>query len=102
MKCYWSDSSFSYNDQYKNGKPFRENADLLLKDAISKMQPVEGLKVITSLVVPFAHLFLAQMETVLNFLSTVRDPIGEPAMQFVFSSWLSKQIPFFGAYERKL
>lgn len=86
----------------KMGNMLGENVDLLLKAVISKMQLVECLKVIMSLVVIFAHLFLTQMEAVLNFLSTVPGPTGEPAMQFVFSNWLTKQTSFFGAYERKV
>uniref|UniRef100_A0A1A9UF49 Importin N-terminal domain-containing protein n=1 Tax=Glossina austeni TaxID=7395 RepID=A0A1A9UF49_GLOAU len=86
----------------KMGNMLGENVDLLLKAVISKMQLVECLKVIMSLVVVFAHLFLTQTEAVLNFLSTVPGPTGEPAMQFVFNNWLSKQTSFFGAYERKV
>ncbi|XP_055903747.1 importin-9 [Eupeodes corollae] len=86
----------------KVGNLLGENIDLLLKAVISKMQLVECLKVIMSLVVIFAHLFLTQMDAVLNFLSTVPGPTGEPALQFVFTNWLSKQTMFFGSYERKV
>ncbi|XP_067615807.1 importin-9 [Eurosta solidaginis] len=86
----------------KMGNMLGENVDLLLKAVISKMQLAECLKVIMSLVVIFAHLFLTQMEAVLNFLSTVPGPTGEPAMQFVFSNWLAKQTSFFGTFERKV
>ncbi|XP_037952610.1 importin-9 [Teleopsis dalmanni] len=86
----------------KMGNMLGENVDLLLKAVISKMQLVECLKVVMSLVVIFAHLFLTQMDAVLNFLSTVPGPTGEPAMQFVFNNWLSRQASFFGAYERKV
>uniref|UniRef100_A0A034VML9 Importin-9 n=1 Tax=Bactrocera dorsalis TaxID=27457 RepID=A0A034VML9_BACDO len=86
----------------KMGNMLGENVDLLLKAVISKMQLAECLKVIMSLVVIFAHLFLTQMDAVLNFLSTVPGPTGEPAMQFVFSNWLSKQTSFFGNFERKV
>lgn len=86
----------------KMGNLLGENVDLLLKAVISKMQLVECLKVVMSLVVIFAHLFLTQMDAVLHFLSTVPGPTGEPAMQFVISNWLSKQNMFFGNYERKV
>lgn len=86
----------------KMGNLLGDNIDLLLKAVISKMQLVECLKVVMSLVVIFAHLFLTQMDAVLHFLSTVPGPTGEPAMQFVISNWLSKQSMFFGAYERKV
>lgn len=86
----------------KMGNMLGENVDLLLKAVISKMQLVECLKVIMSLVVVFAHLVLTQMDAVLNFLSTVPGPTGEPAMQFVFNNWLAKQTNFFGTYERKV
>lgn len=86
----------------KMGNLLGERIDLLLKAVISKMQLVESLKVLMSLVVIFAYLFLTQMDAVMHFLSTVPGPTGEPAMQFVISNWLSKQNMFFGAYERKV
>lgn len=86
----------------KAGNLLGENIDLLLKAVISKMQLVESLSVCMSLVITFAHLILIQMDAVLNFLSTVPGPTGEPAMQFVFSNWLSRQHLFYGTYERKV
>ncbi|XP_058460644.1 importin-9 isoform X2 [Malaya genurostris] len=86
----------------KVGNLLGENVDLLLKAVISKMQLVESLNVIMSLVMIFAHLILVQMDAVLNFLSTVPGPTGEPAMTFVFVNWLSRQHMFYGSYERKV
>ncbi|XP_017119100.1 importin-9 [Drosophila elegans] len=86
----------------KMGSMLGQNVDMLLKAVISKMQNLECLKVIMNLVLIFAHLFLTQMDAVLNFLSTVPGPNGEPAMQFVLSNWLSRQNSFFGTYERKV
>lgn len=86
----------------KAGSYLGENIDLLLKAVISKMQLVESLNVIMSLVMTFAHLILIQMDAVLNFLSTVPGPTGEPAMNFVFAHWLSRQHLFYGSYERKV
>ncbi|EDW38461.1 GL12000 [Drosophila persimilis] len=86
----------------KMGTMLGPNVDMLLKAVISKMQNLECLKVIMNLVLIFAHLFLTQMDAVLNFLSTVPGPNGEPAMQFVLSNWLSRQNSFFGMYERKV
>lgn len=86
----------------KVGNLLGENVDLLLKAVISKMQLVESLNVIMSLVMIFAHLILVQMDAVLNFLSTVPGPTGEPAMTFVFANWLSRQHLFYGSYERKV
>lgn len=86
----------------KVGNLLGENVDLLLKAVISKMQLVEALNVIMSLVMIFAHLILVQMDAVLNFLSTVPGPTGEPAMTFVFANWLSRQHMFYGSYERKV
>lgn len=86
----------------KVGNMLGENVDLLLKAVISKMQLVESLNVIMSLVMIFAHLILVQMDAVLNFLSTVPGPTGEPAMTFVFANWLSRQHLFYGSYERKV
>ncbi|XP_060645422.1 importin-9-like [Drosophila nasuta] len=86
----------------KMGNMLGQTVDMLLKAVISKMQNLECLKVIMNLVLIFAHLFLTQMDAVLNFLSTVPGPNGEPALQFVLTNWLSRQNSFFGAYERKL
>lgn len=86
----------------KAGNLLGDNIDLLLKAVISKMQLVEALNVIMSLVTTFAHLILTQMDAVLNFLSTVPGPTGEPAMTFIFMNWLTRQHMFYGAYERKV
>lgn len=86
----------------KVGHLLGENVHLLLKAVISKMQLVETLSVAMSLVMTFAHLVVTQMEAVLNFLSTVPGPTGDPAIQFVLSHWLSRQHLFYGAYERKV
>lgn len=86
----------------KVGNLLGDNVDLLLKAVISKMQLVESLNVIMSLVMIFAHLILVQMDAVLNFLSTVPGPTGEPAMTFVFANWLSRQHMFYGSYERRV
>lgn len=66
------------------------------------MQLVEALGVMMSLVVTFAHLIITQMDAVLNFLTTVPGPSGEPAIKFVLSTWLSRQHMFYGTYERKI
>lgn len=86
----------------KAGNYLGDNIHLLLKAVISKMQLVDALSVVMSLVVTFAHLVVTQMEAVLNFLSTVPGPTGEPAIQFVLSQWLTRQQMFYGTYERKI
>lgn len=86
----------------KAGAFLGEHIDLLLKAVISKMQLVQALSVMMSLVMTFAHLILIQMDAVLNFLSTVPGPTGEPAMNFVLTNWLSRQHLFYGQYERKV
>ena len=86
----------------KAGNFLGDHIDLLLKAVISKMQLVESLNVNMSLAMIFAHLFLIQMDAVMNFLSTVPGPTGEPAMNFVFHNWLSRQHLFYGTYERKV
>uniref|UniRef100_A0A336MGN8 CSON015154 protein n=1 Tax=Culicoides sonorensis TaxID=179676 RepID=A0A336MGN8_CULSO len=86
----------------KAGSFLGEHIDLLLKAVISKMQLVQALSVMMSLVMTFAHLILIQMDAVLNFLSTVPGPTGEPAMNFVLTNWLNRQHLFYGQYERKV
>ncbi|XP_052872556.1 importin-9 [Anopheles cruzii] len=86
----------------KVGSLLGDSVDLLLKAVISKMQLVQSLNVIMSLVTIFAHLILLQRDAVLNFLSTVPGPTGETAMSFVLANWLSRQHLFYGQYERKV
>ena len=43
-----------------------------------------------------------QMEAVLEFLSSVPDPTGKPALQFVVSEWCSKHYLFYGSYDQKI
>lgn len=59
-----------------------ENVYLILKAVISKMQLVESLSVAMSLILTFAHLFISQMDALLNFLSTVPGPTGEKCDRF--------------------
>lgn len=86
----------------KAGNFLGDKIDLLLKAALSKMQLVESLHVIMSLIMIFAHLFLIQIDAVMNFLSSIPGPSGESAMNFVFSNWLTRQHLFYGTYERKV
>uniref|UniRef100_A0A6B2EI92 Putative importin 9 n=1 Tax=Phlebotomus kandelakii TaxID=1109342 RepID=A0A6B2EI92_9DIPT len=86
----------------KAGNLLGENIDLLLKGVISKLQLVTALNIAMSLLLTFAHLFLTQMEAVLNFLSTVPGPTGDSAMAFVFGNWLNRHADFYGTYERKV
>ncbi|XP_053669805.1 importin-9 [Anopheles nili] len=86
----------------KVGNLLGDSVDLLLKAVLSKMQLVESLNVIMSLVTIFAHLILLQLDAVMNFLSTVPGPTGETAMSFVLANWLSRQHLFYGQYERKV
>lgn len=60
----------------KAGNFLGDNIQLLLKAVISKLQLVEALNVVMSLVMTFAHLIITQMDAVLNFLSTVPGPTG--------------------------
>lgn len=60
----------------KAGNLLGDNIQLLLKAVISKLQLVEALNVVMSLVMTFAHLIITQMDAVLNFLSTVPGPTG--------------------------
>lgn len=60
----------------KAGNMLGDNIQLLLKAVISKLQLVESLNVVMSLVMTFAHLIITQMDAVLNFLSTVPGPTG--------------------------
>ena len=55
-----------------------------------------------SLVLVFAHLMHSQMEAVLEFLCSVPDPMGKPALEFVLTEWCSKQHLFYGSYEGKV
>ena len=50
----------------------------------------------------YAQLVHSQMEAVLMFLSNVPGPIGNSALHFVMSEWVSKQPNFYGSYESKV
>eukprot|EP00094_Tigriopus_californicus_P002531 TCALIF_02446-PA protein Name:"Similar to Ipo9 Importin-9 (Mus musculus)" AED:0.08 eAED:0.08 QI:0/0.33/0.2/0.9/1/1/10/0/889 len=67
----------------KTGDQLGEHLDLLLKAVLSKLQGSETL-------------------TVLNFLSSVPGPTGEPALNFVLAEWVSRQHIFYGDYENKV
>lgn len=86
----------------KAGNQLGENIYMLLKAVISKMQMVHDWDVVTNLILIFAHLFLTQMEALLNFLTTVPGPTGEPAITYIFSNWLSRHQSFYGFYVRKV
>ncbi|XP_071133365.1 importin-9-like [Mytilus edulis] len=86
----------------KVGSQLGENLDLMLRAVLSKMQQAETLTVIQSLVIVFAQLINTQIEAVLEFLTSVPDPMGKPALQFVLREWCSRQHLFFGSYEKKV
>ncbi|KZC12620.1 Importin-9 [Dufourea novaeangliae] len=86
----------------KAGDTLGENLDLLLKAVLSKMQRVETLVVVQSLLMIYAHLINTEFDAVLNFLSTVPGPTGQSALAFVLTEWVSRQHLFFGRYDRKV
>jgi len=55
-----------------------------------------------SLLMIFARLMHDQIEAVLEFLTSVPDPMGKPALEFVLKEWCARQHSFYGAYERKV
>lgn len=80
-----------------------DNVHLLLRSVLSKMQTAETLSVIQSLVMVFAHLIHYEMQTVLDFLSSIPGPSGsQSALHFLLNLWLSRQHLFFGSYEKKV
>jgi len=83
------------------GDSLGENLDLLLKAVLSKMQSVETLTVMQSLLMIYAHLINTQFDAVLNFLSTIPGPTGQSALVFVLTEWVNKQYLFLGKYDRK-
>ncbi|XP_043281951.1 importin-9 isoform X2 [Venturia canescens] len=86
----------------KVGSTLGGDLDLLLKAVLSKMQQVETLTVMQSLLMIYAHLINTEFDAVLNFLSTVPGPTGESALAFVLTEWVSRQHLFFGGYDRKV
>ena len=81
-----------------------DSLDLMLRAVLSKLQQAETLSVVQSLLLVFAHLLNAPplLPSVLDFLSSVPDPAGRPALQFVLQEWCAKQYLFYGAYEQKV
>lgn len=87
----------------KAGNYLGENIYLLLKAVISKLQTVNNnWDYNMNLIMIFAHLFLTQIDALLNFLGTVPGPTGEPAITFIFTNWLSHHGSFYGFYCRKV
>lgn len=86
----------------KAGNYLGENIYLLLKAVISKLQSVNNWDFKMNLIMIFAHLFLTQMDALLNFLGTVPGPTGQPAITFIFSNWLGRHACFYGYYSRKV
>ncbi|XP_052781923.1 importin-9-like [Mya arenaria] len=86
----------------KVGGQLGEQMDLILRAVLSKMQQTETLSVMQSLLMIFARLMHDQMEAVLEFLTSVPDPMGKPALEFVLKEWCARQHSFYGAYERKV
>lgn len=86
----------------KCGNCLGDNIYLLLKAVISKLQTVNNWDFKMNLIMIFAHLFLTQMDALLNFLGTVPGPTGEPAITFIFTNWLSHHGSFYGFYCRKV
>ncbi|KAL4226818.1 Importin 9 [Mactra antiquata] len=86
----------------KVGNQLGEQMDLILRAVLSKMQQTETLSVMQSLLMIFARLMHDQMDAVLEFLTSVPDPMGKPALEFVLKEWCCRQHLFYGAYERKV
>ncbi|XP_064632245.1 importin-9-like [Lineus longissimus] len=84
------------------GNNLGDNLDLMLRMVLSKLMQAESLSVIQSLVMVFAQLVHHHLEGLLNFLCSVPDPSGKPALEFVLNEWLAKQHLFFGSYEGKV
>lgn len=86
----------------KVGSNLGENLDLLLRGVLSKLQKAETLSIIQSLVLSFLHLMNSQLEMTLDFLSSVPDPTGKSALEYVVKIWCARQPEFFGVYDSKV
>ena len=80
-----------------------DNIHLLLRAILVKLQSTETLSVIQGLLLVFAHLINYDLNSVLDFLSSLPAPNGtQSALEFVLQNWLSRQHLFFGNYEKKV
>ncbi|XP_073252649.1 importin-9-like [Porites lutea] len=86
----------------KIGSNLGENLDLLLRAVLSKLQKAETLSIIQSLVLSFLHLMNTQLQITLDFLSSVPDPTGKSALEYVIKIWCARQPEFFGVYDSKV
>lgn len=84
------------------GSHLGDSVDLILRGVLSKLQGSSSLVAAQSLIMVYAHLIHAQMEAVLDFLSSVPGPKGQSALHFVLHQWCSRQHVFSGAYETKV
>ncbi|KAJ7325728.1 Importin 9 [Desmophyllum pertusum] len=85
-----------------DGNNLGDNLDLLLRGVLSKLQQAETLSIIQSLVVSFLHLMNSQLQMTLEFLSSVPDPTGKSALEYVVRIWCARQPEFFGVYDSKV
>ncbi|XP_005988453.1 importin-9 isoform X2 [Latimeria chalumnae] len=86
----------------KAGTQLGENLDQILRAILSKMQQVETISVMQSLIMVFAHLVHSQLEPLLEYLCSLPGPTGKPALEFVMAEWMSRQHLFYGQYEGKV
>ena len=84
------------------GAELGDSGDLMLRAVLSKLQQAETLSVVQSLLLVFAQLFSSRTTETLDFLSSVPDPTGKPALHFVLSEWCAKHYLFYGSYEQKV
>ena len=54
-----------------------------------------------SLVLVFVQLMNTQLEMTLDFLSSVPDPTGKSALEYVIKIWCARQPEFFGVFDSK-
>jgi len=86
----------------RTGDKLGAELEILLKAVLSKLSGTKTLSVVQSLLMVFAHLAHNQMAALLNFLSSLPGPNGEPALEFVLSKWVDRHNVFYGAYENKV
>ena len=61
-----------------------------------------SLLISQSLVLSFLHLMNTQLQMTLDFLSSVPDPTGKSALEYVIKIWCARQTEFFGVYDSKV
>ena len=77
-------------------------SDSPVSAVLSKMQQTKTLSVFMSLITIYAILINHKLTEVVTFLSSLPDPTGRSALEYVLKEWVANQHNFYGMFERQV